>query len=81
MKDFLENDLCVGDSVVIMAPNYRSLTKAQIIAMTSKNIRLAYFNDWNFKPEGKYIEVLQDPKQVVKFAGPEATQWIMDKRK
>jgi hypothetical protein len=52
MKDFLNRDVEVGDSVIIMAPGYRSLVLGRIVALTPKNVRVGYMNTWNYGVDG-----------------------------
>ncbi len=66
MKDFLGNPLAVGDSVILIAPNYRSLVTGRIISQTPKNFRVAFLNTWNYGPDGHRQEILQASTQLVK---------------
>ena len=63
MKDFLGNDLEVGDEVVFMFLKYRSLGKGVIIKITPKTILIEHphFNMPNYTTTTK-----QFPNQVVK---------------
>jgi hypothetical protein len=70
-KDFLKNELAIGDTVVLIAPNYRHLVKAKIIAFTAKNVRVEFNNTWNHGPKGDIQQVLQSPDQLVKIPGKE----------
>ena len=67
MSDFIGIQLSLGDSVILIAPRYRSLVVGKIIAFTPKNVRVAYLNDWNFGKPGRYDEILQDSSQLVKI--------------
>ena len=67
MKDFLDNELAIGDVVILIAPNYRSLVKGTIYAFTAKQVRIEYMNTWNFGDPGRRAELLQYPSQVVKY--------------
>ena len=62
MKDFLGNTLAVGDTVVLIRPQYRELVKAKIIRFTAKFVFLEYTlrNDIQ--------EIKQTPDQLVKIA-------------
>ena len=40
MKDFLDQELSIGDNVIIITPNYRDFTLAQVIKFTAKNVRV-----------------------------------------
>ena len=67
MKDFLDNDLIVGDEVVFMCPNYRFLIKGTIVDFTPQKIRIEYNNTWNFGPEGYMKTFLATSDQVMKL--------------
>ena len=67
MVDFVGVVMNIGDSVILMAPQYRSLVIGKIIAFTPQNVRVAYMNDWNFGKPGRYSEVLQAPSQLVRY--------------
>lgn len=42
MKDFLNNDLEVGDEIVCIERDYKNLVKAKIIKITGKTISVEY---------------------------------------
>lgn len=42
MKDFIGNELALGDFVAFTRPGYRDLTLGKIIKFTPKKIRLSY---------------------------------------
>lgn len=65
MKDFLNNDLAIGDTVVLMVPNYRSFVKGKIFEFTPKQVRVEYTNTWNYG-NGLRYEILQYPSQLIK---------------
>jgi hypothetical protein len=62
MKDFLGNNLEVGDIVVMMRPNYRELIKAKILRFTKCFAVLSYktYSDYD-------DEIKQDPRQLIKI--------------
>lgn len=70
-KDFLKNDLVIGDTVVLIAPSYRHLVKAKIIAFTAQKVRVEFNNNWNHGPDGYIQQILQDPGQLIKVPGSE----------
>jgi len=74
MKDFLGRALELGDSVVIIAPNYRHFVLARVIKFTPQSVRVAYNNDWNGYG---YKELLQSPSQLVKVDGPDLTMYLL----
>lgn len=77
MQDFLGNDLEVNDSVIFIAPGYRSLVLGRVVKLTEKSIRIAYMNTWNFSKPGYRSELLQRPSQVTKVAGSDLTMYIL----
>ena len=79
MKDFLGRDLELGDSVIVIAPNYRHFVLARVIQFTPKQVRVSFMNTWNFGSEGYYTELLQSPKQLTKVDGPDLTMYLLKK--
>lgn len=67
MTDFLHNELAVGDTVVLIAPGYRHLVKAEITAFTPQKVRVRFMNTWNYGFPGYETHFLQDPEQLVKI--------------
>jgi len=41
-KDFLGQEFKLGDSVIIMLPNYRVLTRSVVIQFTPQQVRVEY---------------------------------------
>lgn len=80
MKDFLGRELVIGDSVIIIAPNYRHFVVARVIAFTARQVRVAYMNDWNFAAPGLYKELLQSPGQLTRVDGPDLTMYLISKK-
>jgi len=66
MKDFLGKELNIGDTVVLIAPNYRHLVKAIIYAFTPMQVRVEYYNTWNHDHPGLVKQFLQSPSQLIK---------------
>lgn len=81
MKDFLNRDLELGDSVIIIAPGYRHFVLARVIKFTQTQVRVAFMNTWNYADAGSYTELLQRPYQLTKVDGPDATAYILRKGK
>jgi hypothetical protein len=77
MKDFLGRELAIGDSVIVIAPNYRHFVLARVIQFTPKQIRVSFMNTWNYGPEGHYTELLQSPSQLTKVDGPDLTMHLL----
>jgi hypothetical protein len=67
MKDFLENDLNIGDVVVTTPKNYRGLVKATILSFTPKKVHVSYMNTWNYGLPGRPETYLVDQIAVVKI--------------
>ena len=67
MKDFLEQELSIGDNVIIITPNYRDFTLAQVIKFTAKNVRVKF--------NGR--ELLQAPSQLVRMNTAAVTKYLL----
>lgn len=67
MKDFLKQELEIGDFVVLIAPAYRHLVLGKIDRMTPQYCVISYSNTWNFGPNGFKQELRQKPEQLVKI--------------
>lgn len=65
MKDFLGNNLELGDEVVFTAPKYRMFAKGNIIAFTKNKVRVEYMNTWNFAAPGYKDEYLCEPSFLI----------------
>lgn len=68
-KDYLGKELHVGDTVILVRPNYRDLCLAKItnISSTGKTVYLEYRDYSNYM-----CEVKQNSKQVIKYFKPES---------
>jgi hypothetical protein len=67
MKDFLDQELSIGDNVIIITPNYRDFTLAQVIKFTAKNVRVKF--------NGR--ELLQAPSQLVRMNTAAVTKYLL----
>ena len=67
MKDFLDQELNIGDNVIIITPNYRDFTLAQVIKFTAKNVRVKF--------NGR--ELLQSPDQLVLMNTAAVTKYLL----
>lgn len=65
MKDFLGNQLDIGDEVVLTAPQYRHLVKAKVIAFTPKKVRVEYSNTWTYGAQGQLQEYLSESNFLI----------------
>lgn len=61
MKDFLGQELAVGDTVVAVELGYRSLKKVSVVALTPTKVRLS--DRWGLGSDSTW---LQEPRQIVK---------------
>ena len=50
MKDFFKSPVEVGDTVVCMVKNYRSLVQATVIKVTDKTVLVEYQVHWTSSP-------------------------------
>jgi hypothetical protein len=67
MKDFLGNDLQVGDKVVMLLPNYRSFIYAKIVRFTKCFVIVTYEEKWGANRERvSHYERKQEPTQLIK---------------
>lgn len=66
MKDFFKQPLAVGDVVAFIPNGYRDLVRGRITAFTTKQVRIAYTNTWNFGKPGVDDETLRYPSVIVK---------------
>ena len=64
MKDILGKDLNVGDTVIIIVPNYRELAKGIIIRFTKQYVFVQYETRMY---KGQILEIKQRPDQLVKI--------------
>lgn len=63
IKDFLGNDLNIGDKVVLTRPRYREFVMATIVAFTPQKVRVEYKRHY-----GNSIgEYLSEPNFLVKI--------------
>lgn len=63
-KDFLGQDIKVGDYVIFMKQHYREFGLAKVIKFTPQKVRVKWSNhDW--------AEILQTANQLVKVQGEE----------
>lgn len=50
MKDFYKSPVKVGDKVICMVKNYRSLVEASVTRVTEKTITVEYQAHWTSSP-------------------------------
>ena len=61
MKDFVGNELVVGDVVAVAPKGYRGLVKATVNALTNEQVLLVYFDHCNY-----LVNYLAYPTSVIK---------------
>lgn len=57
--DFLDNEIKIGDKVVVMMKSYRELKIGTVIKITPQKVQVAY-NDGTYN-----ISIYQLPKQII----------------
>lgn len=70
MKDFLDQELELGDYVIMMSQQHRTYVLAKIIKFTPQKVRVRY------RP-GDYGTTVQTPDQLVKVAGEEVLMYAL----
>ena len=65
MKDFLGQEISIGDTVVLTAPEYRHFVKAKVIQFTPKKVRVEFNNTWNFGSIGFMVTYLSESDFLV----------------
>ena len=63
MKDFLGEDLSIGDTVVMIRPGYRELVKAKIERFTKHYVFLKYIPHFSNIED----EIKQTPNQMIRI--------------
>lgn len=61
MKDFLGNELNVGDKVVYVRRNYRDLATGEVVSIGPKKVTIT---------EKEFGQTYRFPSQVVKYCSP-----------
>jgi len=64
VKDFIGQELVVGDVVVTTPKNYRGLIKAKVVAFTPQKVRVGY--RW----QGHDVDYLAENTAVVRVGAP-----------
>ena len=59
MRDYLGNELEIGDEVIGVLPNYREFVRGFVIAFTPQKVRIEY--RWGLSRN----LLLQDPSQLI----------------
>jgi hypothetical protein len=67
MKDFLENELSVGDKVVFTPPDYKNFCLGTIVKIAAKQIAIEYINTRNYGKNNTKTDIKYEyPDRVVK---------------
>ena len=64
MKDILNNEIKVGQSVIAIVPHYRHLVNAKVIAISSEKVRVEYVGSKGCWNEGDKAVSSRTPDQV-----------------
>ena len=68
MRDQLEQELEIGNTVIFIAPGYRRLVTGQIVKFTTQTVLIKYINDWNYSKERQVeLTIRQTPDQIIKM--------------
>ncbi len=70
MKDYLDQELAVGDFVIFMQQHYRKFGLAKVTKFTKTKVRVK----WG---ESQWSELLQAPDQLVKVTGEEVFAYAL----
>lgn len=65
MKDFNGVQVSVGDDVICMVKNYRSLVKAKVIKITEQTVLVEYQVHWTTNPYKDTYRLMSDQFIVV----------------
>lgn len=65
MKDFYNSPVKVGDKVICMVKNYRSLVEALVTRVTDKTITVEYQAHWTSGPSLDTYKLMSDQFIVV----------------
>ena len=58
-KDFLEQELNIGDEVVFITPGYRDFSKGPIIKITDKMVFIEKSSSWNNEIKQFFDQVIK----------------------
>ena len=73
MKDFLDRELSIDDSVIMIKPGYRDFTLARVTGFTAQYVKVV------LKSPGtnSVRKMNQKPEQLVIVDGPELTKFLL----
>ena len=70
MKDFLGQELALGDYVIYMKQHYREFGMGKIVKFTPQKVRIKWANS-------QWAELLQTADQLVKVSGEEVFAYAL----
>jgi len=73
MKDFLDRELSLDDSVIMITPGYRDFSLARVIGFTPQYVKVVLKSPGTNSTR----EMKQKPEQLVKVDGPELTMFLL----
>lgn len=65
MKDFYGVEVKIGDKVICMVKNYRSLVEATVVKITDKTIVVEYQAHWTSSPYKDTYRLMSDQFIIV----------------
>lgn len=78
MKDFLNREIDVDDSVIMIIPGFRNLVLGRVIRIGPKTVRVQYTAPFGYNKD-EIFEVSRAPRDVVKVDGPDLTMYLLTK--
>ena len=66
MQDFLNQELKIGDKVIMIMQGYRSFQVSEVVGFTPKNVRVEY-EDVQYR-KGYFASIIQPPQQLIKIS-------------
>jgi len=73
VKDFLDRELSLDDSVIMITPGYRDFSLARVIGFTPQYVKVVLKSPGTNSTR----EMKQKPEQLVKVDGPELTMFLL----
>ena len=77
-KDLINQDLHIGDPVVMRMPSYSDICIGTVIGLTPKKVRVEYTNTWNYS-KGQKENILVSSMSLFKIdkANPAFVEFLM----
>jgi len=64
MKDYLGNEIEIGDNVVAIMPDYRMFVKGVVYQFTPQKVRIEYYYNFSGNKQSSRT-ILQEPDQII----------------